>query len=170
MRWTEFDRRDQAGKIVAQAAAYLPFSFDQTHTLNATLNWRLPGEWTIGTSAHFRTGRPEDGKLTSYSSREGSDPMTGEQIWIPADRDQLQRLPSYFRLDMRVSKSWVFKPITAETYVDLLNVTLAREVLAFRYLGGFSQGPDGTIELAPIERKPESIAVVWPIAGLRASY
>lgn len=170
VRWTEFERRDEQGRVVGSRAAYLPFSFDQTHTLNAALTWTLPGEWKLGAAAHFRTGRPEDGKLTSYSSRKGLDPLSGERTWIPADRDQVARLPSYFRLDMRVSKAWTVESLKLEAYLDLLNVTLAREVIAFRYLGGLSHGAPGATAAGPLERRAESIAVVWPIAGLKAAY
>ncbi len=163
-RQVRFDRYDDMGQVSKQAETSVPFAFEQAHVLNAALSFRFAGSYTLGTVLHFNTGRPESGEITSRTQRQGTDSL-GQRIWIRQDRDRVGRLAPFVRVDMRASKSWALDDFTAEAYLDVLNISLQREVLAYEYqrqvLG------DGTPLL---ERKPLRLPVVLPMLGVKATY
>lgn len=163
-RYARFIRYDASGNAVGRGAGYLPYAFDQTHIANAVLSYRLPANWTVGAVLHFNTGRPETGAMTSATFRPGADP-SGQPVWFPVSADQADRLPPFFRVDARVSKSWAFDEFSLEAYLDVMNATFSTEVVAFNYSGGqFAGGGGGLVKTAL------GLPIVLPTFGVRASY
>ncbi|WP_395834317.1 TonB family protein [Archangium violaceum] len=158
-RFTRFTRYEN-GQPVGEAEAYLPYVFDQTHVANLVLSYKFSNNITLGGVLHFNTGRPESGNLTSRTMVEGTD-GNGRPGWIAVGRDQADRLPSFFRFDLRLSKAWAYETFTLEAYLDMLNVTISQEVVSFDYMGG------GNI---PLEKKPTGLPIVLPILGLKGRY
>jgi hypothetical protein len=165
-RYTRFIRHDDQGREVSTEVADLPFVFDQTHILNLVLSYKFANNVTLGGVVHFNTGRPEAGALGSQTQREGIRVLpdgSSYPDWIPVDRDQVDRLPAFFRLDVRLAKAWAYDAFTLEAYLDMLNVTISREVVGYEY--GIA-GPGGT----SLTKTPIGIPVVVPILGLKARY
>ncbi|WP_407659986.1 TonB family protein [Hyalangium gracile] len=166
-RYTRFVRHDEQQKAVEVVAKDLPFVFDQTHILNMVLSYRFSNNITVGGVLHFNTGRPETSALGNQTHRVGVrvDPSDGtpHTDWIPVDRDQVDRLPAFFRFDVRVAKAWAYETFTLEAYLDMLNVTISQEVVGFDYVG---LGPTGT----QLEKRPIGLPVVLPILGLKGRY
>ena len=138
----------------------LPFAFDQSHILNLVLSYKFSNSVTLGGVFHFHTGRPEYGALGQQTQREGIG-RDGRPTWVRVDRDQVDRLPPFFRFDMRLSKTWAYDTFTLEAYLDMLNVTINQEVVAFSYEGG------GTL---PLNKKPVGVPIVVPILGIKGRY
>jgi hypothetical protein len=161
-RYTRFYRYDVQGNPVGEDQKNLPFVFDQTHILNLVVSYKFANNFTLGGVLHFNTGRPEAGALGSQTMREGvrSD---GSPQWVPVDRDQVDRLPAFFRFDVRLAKAWAYETFTLEAYLDMLNVTISQEVVGYDYT---DTGPPGT----PLIKKPIGIPVVLPILGLKGRY
>jgi hypothetical protein len=152
---------------VSLATKDLPFVFDQTHVLNLVLSYKFANNVTLGGVLHFNSGRPESGALGTVTHREGIsvDPNgSPHPDWIPVDRDQVDRLPAFFRFDVRLSKAWAYETFTLEAYLDMLNVTISREVVGFDYLSGFTPGGGS------LEKRPIGVPVVLPILGLKGRY
>ncbi|WP_373691586.1 TonB-dependent receptor domain-containing protein [Hyalangium versicolor] len=165
-RYTRFVRHDELGDSVNVEAKNLPFVFDQTHILNMVVSYKFANNVTLGGVLHFNTGRPETSVLGTATHREGirQEPDgSSHPDWIQVDRDQVDRLPAFFRFDVRLAKAWAYETFTLEAYLDMLNVTISREVVGFDYLG---TGPSG----APLEKRPIGIPVVLPILGLKGRY
>jgi TonB family protein len=162
MRRTYYNRYDASGNYVGRSVGYLPYAFDQTHIFNAVVSYKLPHNWTVGAVLHFNTGRPETGNMTSRTLREGT--INGRSAWIPISRDQADRLPAFVRADLRVAKTWAFDDYTLDAYLDVLNASLASEVLAFSYTGGAGRG------LGILEKSAIGLPIVLPILGLKATY
>ncbi|MFL5347636.1 MAG: TonB family protein [Hyalangium sp.] len=165
-RYTRFYRYDLHGDVVGQDAKSLPFVFDQTHILNLVLSYKFANNVTLGGVLHFNTGRPETAALGTQTQREGVRVAPdGSMVpaWVPVDRDQVDRLPAFFRFDVRLAKAWAFETFTLEAYLDMLNVSISQEVVGFDYT---SIGPPGT----PLLKKPIGIPVVLPILGLKGRY
>jgi hypothetical protein len=78
------------------------------------------------------------------------------------DRDRVDRLPSFFRVDLRISKSWLFDNFILDAYLDVMNATVSREVLGYDYVPSF----DG----APLRKLPIEIPITIPLLGLKATY
>ncbi|MCP3104765.1 TonB-dependent receptor [Myxococcus sp. K15C18031901] len=159
-RRTRFHRYDAEGNVVGEAAADLPFTFDQTHILNLVLSYKFSNSVTLGGVLHFNTGRPEYGTLGTQTHREGMD-SSGRPSWVKVDRDRVDRLPPFLRLDLRLSKSWVYDTFNLEAYLDMLNVTISQETVSFEYDGGGGR---------PLSKKPVSLPIVLPILGVKGRY
>ncbi|HYO59511.1 TonB family protein [Archangium sp.] len=140
--------------------ADLPYVFDQTHVANLVLSYKFGNNFTVGGVLHFNTGRPESGNLTSRTQVEGTDDL-GLPRWVQVDRDRVERLPPFFRFDLRLSKAWAYETFTLEAYLDMLNVTISHEVVSFNYGGGNG---------APLQKLPVGVPIVLPILGLKGRY
>jgi len=161
-RHVRFNRYDAYGRAVGKAEGDLPYVFDQTHVMNLVLSYKFANNITLGGVLHFNTGRPESGNLTSRTKVAGKEPKNGTPRWVPLDQDKVDRLPPFFRFDLRVSKAWVYDTFSLEAYLDMLNVTLSQEVVAFEYGGGHAG--------LPLEKKPTGLPIALPILGLKGRY
>ncbi|MBF5046013.1 TonB family protein [Aggregicoccus sp. 17bor-14] len=160
-RFTRFYRYDARGRVVGEASEDLPFAFDQTHILNLVLSRKFAHSFTLGGVFHFNTGRPENGLLGAGPSQPGFD-SEGSPEWVPLDRDRAERLPGFVRLDVRIAKSWAYDAFTLEAYLDMLNVTLSREVTGFDYSVNALTGQ--------YSKRPSAIPVAIPILGVKGRY
>jgi hypothetical protein len=82
-------------------------------------------------------------------------------VWSPVRLDQTARLPPYFRLDLRASKTWLADAFSVELYLDLLNASFQSEVLSYAYFGGLGQ---------PLQKIANTAFVFVPSLGLRGRY
>ena len=171
-RWERFLRLDDDLSVLGAAEGWVPFAFEQQHVFNAAVGWQLPGNWSLGTNLHFNTGRPESGRLSSRTHRMVTDASTGKEGWTIVDRDRADRLPSFFRLDLRVSKKWIYDAWALELYLDLMNATASTEVLGFNYTSGDS-GPFIPGRPAPdtgLQKQSFGFPVILPMLGVKGTY
>jgi hypothetical protein len=102
--------------------------FDQTHVLNLVFSWEIGAGWRVGAKFHFRSGRP----YTPYECDRTTD-ETGEHLAnceVGTDRNE-ERLPPFYRLDLRVDKKWTFETWWFALYFEFINVTFTPEPLAY---------------------------------------
>lgn len=161
LRHQRFARFDENGNPVGLIEDEVTFAFEQTHVLNAAVSYQLPGRWTVGATVHFNTGRPESGDISSRTSRVIGDPSGSDWAWFPQDRDRVASLPTFWRLDARVAKDWVFENWTLQAYLDFFNVSFSKEILGYMY------NRDG---LGQPSKEPLEIPLVVPMLGLKGSY
>jgi hypothetical protein len=166
VRHQRFARLDDAYNVVEAVEADLPFAFDQTHVFNAAVSYHLPKNWTVGVVFHFNTGRPESGQVSSRTQTEGVDPQTGLPVWHFVNRDEIQRLPSFYRVDVRVSKLWAYEDFTLEAYLDVLNATVNQEVLGYFY----GELPNSRSGATGLLKSPFALPVIVPMLGLKGTY
>jgi len=170
-RFARFNRYDDVGRVITTGSGYVPFAFDQTHILNAVLSYSFSNNWTLGGVFHFNSGRPEAGGLTSQTERPGRARFTGEDRWVPVDYDRVDRLPGFFRFDLRVSKGWAFDNFTLQAYLDVLNATVRQEVVSYDY----QRAPNppcapGTICQYTLTKVPQKIPLLIPMLGVKGTY
>ncbi len=170
LRDETFPLVDGSGNVIGQASAYVPFAFDETHIANATVSYRFPHGWSAGLTLHFNSGRPESGVLGSYTQVPGVN-RSGQLAWIPVQLDKVDRLPPFFRLDARASKTRTLDQVSIELYLDFLNATFSWETLGYDYATSYSPGggpsSPGSISLS---KTPISIPIIVPMLGLKATY
>lgn len=159
---TRVERRDGTGQVVGAEVVPVASALEQMHVFNAAVTVKLPWGLTVGTTLHYNTGAPEAGGLLfSSTQREGVDPVKGTARWVPVDRDRVTRLPGYFRVDGRVSKTGMLGPLAMEAWLDVFNLSLTRET--FRYSYGTENGQ--------LVRKPFGLPpVTLPSLGIQARY
>jgi TonB family protein len=165
-RYERFMRFDAEQNPVERASGELPFAFDQTHVLNVALSRQFPAGVTAGVVVHFNTGRPESGRIASRTMKEWFDPDTRLESWRIVNRDELDRLPSFMRIDARIAKRWLLADYRIEAYLDFLNASFNREVFGYEYRSA-TRNPSGT---SPRQKLPIEVPVVIPMLGLKGTY
>lgn len=88
----------------------VPRSIDQRHALNADVNRRLGNGWNVNLAWVFRTGHP----TTQLTVDENLEPVLGPSNSV--------RLPSYHRLDLRLSRDWKRRSAAVKFFIDAHNV------------------------------------------------
>ncbi len=116
---------------------YRYYSFDQTHVATLAATYRLTPTWEIGLKWQYRTGNP-------YTPVEGAtldtDPRNGESIYLPIYAETNSgRLPSYHRLDVKLSKAFQFKRWEMSFFLELLNAYNRQNLLDFSYNDDYTE-------------------------------
>jgi hypothetical protein len=114
--------------------------WDERHILNLVAGSRLDGNYTIGARFHLNTGR-----------------------WAPvigSAGGEYQALPTYYEIDLRAERRFVFDRFVMDVYVDLANVTRDTEVLQLDAVPTYS---GQTIE-------QDKINLFLPTVGLHAQF
>lgn len=108
------ERRDAPG------AGWRPFDYDQRHVLTALGGVRLPLDFDVGMRARLATGYPRTEVVDAYydARRDLYQPIFGQH-------NQL-RIPIFFQLDLRVSKTFDIGETELELSLDLQNITNRR--------------------------------------------
>ena len=110
-----------------------PSDWDQRHILNAVLGYRL-GPYTLGARGHLNTGRPV--------------------LIVGGQSDTFERLPTFYQLDVRAERTFLFNAFTLRVYLEVVNATLKRETYAV------TREPDGT-------RTEHTLRIFLPSLGVR---
>jgi hypothetical protein len=155
---------DAAGNVTSTERRWVAFDFDQTVVLHAVGGVQLGRGFSLGAGLHFNTGRPESGVLSSRAMEPGLEPGTAAPTWVPVPLTREARLPPFWRLDVRASKTWRFDALSLELYLDVLNASLSAEVLAYDY-----RTSGGTFDRV-LTKTPLAIPVVLPFLGVKGSY
>ena len=118
-------RRDRADE------PYRPYSFDQTHVATFAASYNLTPTWEFGAKWQYRTGNP----YTPVENAEIQiDPRNGKPVYIPLYAEtNSERLPTYHRLDLRVSKIFQFKNWKFGAFLELLNAYNRKNLLDYSY-------------------------------------
>lgn len=110
--------------------AKLPSSYDQRHTLNATVQWRKSDDWSFGATAMIRSGRPAMyPRIKSCPANVPLGVLDGED-YID-DPTHLRRTPMMWRFDLRAEHVFHRGAWTVRGYLELQNATLSRDVYGY---------------------------------------
>ena len=124
-------RRDRPGE------PYRYYSFDQTHVGTLAATYRLAPTWEVGLKWQYRTGNPYTPVLDAIQQ---TDPRNGELIYIPIYAETNSgRLPSYHRLDMKLSKAFRFNSWEMNLFLELLNAYNRKNLLDFSYNDDYTE-------------------------------
>ena len=127
-------------------AGWRPADFDQTQIINGVASYALGRSWTVSGVFHYNSGRPY-----TPGTRTATDPQGFTQR--PEDRN-INRLPAFWRVDLRIEKRDAFDTWYLDFYVDWLNISLRREAVSWN---------DQTMS-------NESILLTIPTIGLQAVF
>ena len=95
-------------------ADYKLFNFDQPHILTLIAVYKLPKNWQVGGRFRLVSGNP-----TTLYSDSVFHADTGEYQPVSGTAG---RLPTFHQLDLRVDKTFVFKRVMMNVYLDVINV------------------------------------------------
>jgi hypothetical protein len=85
--------------------------WDQRHVLNLVSGVRLPKRFTVSGRFHLNTGRP-------YPLFDDDNPGPPEYI----------RLPTFYSVDFRIEKRFLFDRFFMNVYLEMVNATLTKQV------------------------------------------
>jgi hypothetical protein len=95
---------------------HFPSAFDRTHVMNAALSFDLGRNWRAGTRFILYTGVPS--------------PPSSNSLVPPLRPASPPRDPTFYRVDLRLEKRWVYSPTFYFSVIaELMNATLHKEVL-----------------------------------------
>ena len=109
------------------------FSGDQPLTLTAVWGQPFGGswnrwDWSIKAQAH--TGRP----YTAITGRHREDPSDPNSRWIAEyGKHNAERLPTYYKIDLRIGREVLFNESKLKFYLDLQNITFANNIVEYDY-------------------------------------
>lgn len=136
-----------------------PFRYDQTHTLNLVLNYRLLAWLELGTRWSYASNFPFT-KPVGITPRISNDslvinPLTNQVIFnldYGGDDNKLaNRKPAYHRLDVRISAFAQFWKTDWTFYIDVINVYNRKNILGYDYsLSSDLKVKQTTIGMIPI--------------------
>ena len=99
-------------------------AFDQTHNLNAVVSWKPGGGFELGARYRLATGRPTTPRIGATFDADDGDyrPVNGATGSV--------RVQAFQQLDARAEKTWLFERWSLGLYIDIQNVTNAKNVEA----------------------------------------
>ncbi|MBI5499264.1 MAG: TonB-dependent receptor [Deltaproteobacteria bacterium] len=133
--------------------------FDQTHVLNLVVSWNVGAGWRLGARFHLRSGRP----YTPWECSTSTDPLGpwGEVCAPRLDARNEERLPPFYRLDLRVDKKWTFETWWFALYFEFINLTFTAEPFEYECSYG-DEGPSCGVQEIPY--------IVIPTLGFKGVY
>ena len=115
------------------------YSFDQTHVATLIASCMLTSTWEIGAKWQYRTGNP-------YTPVIGAEivthPLTGLPHYVPIydeSETNSERVPPFHRLDLRISKSFIYQLWRWGIFLELLNAYNRKNVLDIDYNRNYTQ-------------------------------
>ncbi len=145
--WTSYALSNSSRTISGRD---VPFDFDQRHVLNTVVSWEVGRNWTLGGVFHFNTGNPYTPEVADRCPGGFFEPRRGAT--------NSARLPSYWRVDLRVQKREVFDTWFFDFYIDLFNALFQWETV------GYDIDPDTG------QPEAEEVPLFVPIIGIRGEF
>lgn len=130
-----------------------PSPQDQRHVLHLDITYRPNPKWSIVSSYAFHTGWP----ATLESTRPVTGPNGETAFPIKPDTILGSRLPSYQRLDVRMTK----RAGNLRFFIEVVNLTNHENVFGYDYF--LAPAPDGGTRL---QRDPETWFTILPSLGV----
>ncbi len=111
----------------------LPFAGDIPLSLTAVWGQPFPGSWNKWDWS-FKMKVRSGNLYTPVTGRHRQDPADDTSIWVPEYAEPLSaRTPTYFKLDVRLSRTVLFKESTLKYYFDIQNVTFSENISDYDY-------------------------------------
>ncbi len=127
LSWAKSKRTNQLTGVTRD------FSGDQPLTLTAVWGQPFGGtwkRWKWGVKAEVRSGTPYTEIISRYREIEGDDTSR----WIAEyGKHNAKRTPTYYKVDLRIDREILFKESKMKLYLDLQNVTFAKNIIEYDY-------------------------------------
>jgi hypothetical protein len=93
------------------------FDFDQTQALGVVASYQLGHGWDLGTRFRYTTGFPRTPVVSSYQ-----DSFTGQYNPLFGPYNAI-RIPAFYQLDARIERSFVYRRVKLNVFLDVQNLT-----------------------------------------------
>jgi TonB family protein len=125
--WTRSERRDHPD------TDWRLFDFDQTQSLGVVASYQLGRGWDLGARFRYTTGFPRTPVIDSFYDVANAqyDPIFGAHNSI--------RIPSFYQLDARIERSFVYRRLKVNVFLDVQNITNRQNPEEIIYNYNFTQ-------------------------------
>jgi hypothetical protein len=124
------------------------FNKDQTHNVQIVASWKLPRRWDIGFRVRYVTGNPITPQLGYSMQQFEFDASRGRYRDIEG-AIRSDRMGSFFQVDGRIDKQWLYNSWTFSLYLDVQNINYfwynSPELYAYNYDSSQRQAIGGII-------------------------
>ena len=128
------------------------FAYDQPFVVNALISQQLPKNWRLGARVRYSAGNPYTPVVNRiYNLNERS----FQPVYGPRDSG---RIAPFFAVDVRIDRKYVFRTWSFTAYLDIQNVTYAKNVELMSWSYDYSKEE-------PIEGQPP-----FPAFGFRGEW
>jgi len=109
------------------------FDFDQTQALGVVASYQLGHGWDVGSRFRYTTGFPRTPVIGAYGDVANGqyDPIFGAHNSI--------RIPAFYQLDARLERSFVYRRVKINVFLDVQNVTDRQNPEEIIYSADFSR-------------------------------
>ena len=124
------------------------FDFDSPHIFNLMTTYQLGKWWDFSISCRYSSGLP----YTPYDLTTRYE-VDGKWFCEKAEKNS-ERLPDYFRVDIRVDRRFIFRNFNICTFTELWNLTNHENVIYYEYSDDF------------LTKEPITLFSMMPMIGL----
>jgi outer membrane receptor protein involved in Fe transport len=124
--WISYGYLVASQNLLTDNTGEFPRYTDQRHTLALVGTWELGSGWSMNMRYVYGSGYPFTPLYPEY------DQVNIQWNWI-SDKPNSHRLPSYARVDARVTKDFELFELPASVFIDISNLTNATNIQAYRY-------------------------------------
>lgn len=110
-----------------------PFLYDSRHTLNLITTYKHNKWWEFSLISRFSSGFP-------YTPYDLTTRIEIDNTWYcKMGGENSERLPDYFRVDLRIDRKFIFKNWNLCPYLEIWNLTNNKNVMAYEYNLDFTE-------------------------------
>jgi tetratricopeptide (TPR) repeat protein len=104
------------GRLELEDGRVVPSGVDVTHSFTGVATVRLPGEFQLGNTLRYASGRPFTPRSAGAPGAPNGD-----------------RLPDYLRIDTRLTRFWTLRGRMVVTYMEMLNTANRANIAGYSY-------------------------------------
>jgi hypothetical protein len=130
---------------------------DQRHAVNMDFTYRLRQRWSLNGSFAFHTGWP----ATHESLVEVIDDEGNSARAVRPNKIYGERLPSYYRIDVRATRRWTTKRGDMRFFAELVNLTNHGNVFGYDYFRTYDAARN-----IVLEKDEETWFTILPSVGV----
>lgn len=109
------------------------FDFDQTQALGVVASYQLGHGWDLGTRFRYTTGFPRTPVVGEYQ-----DVANGQFAPVFGEHNSI-RIPAFYQIDARIERSFVYRRVKINVFLDVQNVTDRQNPEEIIYSADFSR-------------------------------
>jgi len=132
---------------------------DQRHAVNVDFTYRLRQRWSLNGSLAFHTGWPATHESLVDVVDEDGEPDTS----VRPNKIYGERLPSYYRFDVRATRRWTTKRGDMRFFAEIVNLTNHGNVFGYDYFRTYDTATPPNIVL---EKDEETWFTILPSLGI----
>jgi len=124
--WVSYSFLIAREKNHARSTNEYPRLTGQTHTLSWITNFNLGKRWSINTKFYYGSGYPYAPKYLSYEEK------SNQYIW-ETEPVNSKFLPSYQRVDLKISKEFKLNSHRLKTFIEISNLFNKENIRGYEY-------------------------------------